>query len=80
MYMNLQSRKIAFVKEFLRIEDETVIAGLEELLREHISSDEDSSPMSIDQFNQEIDRAMEDSKNDRVIKAVDLKKKIDQWN
>ena len=78
--MNLQSRKIAFVQEFLRLEDEAVISDLEELLRERISSGEDSSPMSVEQFNQEIDRAMEDSKNDRVIKARDLKKKIDQWS
>lgn len=78
--MNLQSRKIAFVQEFLRLEDEAVIADLEELLRERISSDGEGSPMSVKQFNQEIDRSIEDSKNDRVIKARDLKKKIDQWN
>ena len=32
------------------------------------------------QYNLEIDQAMEDSKNGRMIKATDLKAKIQKWS
>lgn len=37
-------------------------------------------PMSMEQYNAEIDQAMEDSKNGRMIKATDLKAKIQKWS
>jgi hypothetical protein len=36
--------------------------------------------MSLEQYNAEIDRAMEDSKNGQMTKATDLKLKIRKWN
>lgn len=42
--------------------------------------EKDLKPMSLDQLHNEIDQAMEDSKNDRVIKASDLKAKIQKWS
>ena len=33
-------------------------------------------PMSLDKLNREIDQALEDSENDRVIKATDLKSRF----
>lgn len=36
-------------------------------------------PMTIVEFNYRIDKSMEDSKNGRIIKAVDLEAKIDKW-
>lgn len=36
-------------------------------------------PMSMEQLNEEVDRALEDSKNDRVISAEDLKNEIKKW-
>ena len=35
--------------------------------------------MDLKQFNNEIDQALEDSKNDRIIKTADLKSKIEKW-
>lgn len=79
--MDIQSRKIAFVQEFLKIQSEDVILRLEEILRnEPIDSfNEEFEPMSIQEFNHRIDKSMEDSKNGRLIKASDLKAKIDKW-
>jgi hypothetical protein len=37
-------------------------------------------PMSIDQYQSEIDEAMEDSENGRMIKPTDLKEKIKKWD
>ena len=80
--MNLESRKISFVQEFLKLQNEEIISGLENLLFKKKSELEDEKiiPMTMDQLEKEIDLAMEDSKNDRMIKASDLMDKIKQWD
>ena len=80
--MDLQNRKISFVQEFLRIQNEEIISGLENLLREQKAElfKKNQQPMTIEEFNHEIDQALEDSKNDKVIKATDLKDKINKWS
>ena len=80
--MDLESRKILFVQEFLRLENEEIISGLEKLIRKRKAEiiEKDLKPMSLEQYNAEIDRAMEDSKNGRMTKATDLKLKIQKWN
>ncbi|WP_373519886.1 hypothetical protein [Pricia sp.] len=37
-------------------------------------------PMSMEQFNADIDQSLEDSANDRVISAKNLKEEIKKWN
>ena len=75
--MDLQTRKITFVQEFLRLQNEEIISGLEHLLREKkaMQIDKSLTPMSIDQFNSEIDQSMKDSVDGRLTSAKDLKKK-----
>ena len=73
--MNLQTRKIAFVQEFLRLQNESVIGELEKILRNKKVEEIEKSmfPLSIEQFNKEIDQSLKDSKNDNVISAQNLK-------
>uniref|UniRef100_UPI00404A3F94 hypothetical protein n=1 Tax=Flavobacterium sp. TaxID=239 RepID=UPI00404A3F94 len=73
--MNLEARKITFIQEFLRLENEEIIIGLENLLRKGKTEliESNYKPMSEEQLNSEIDLAMEDSENGRLIKAIDLK-------
>jgi len=80
--MDLEARKINFVQEFLRIENEKIINGLEKLLRKSKSElfEENLSPMSLEQFHTEIDKALDDSENDRLINATDLKAKVEKWS
>ena len=80
--MDLQSRKIEFVQEFLKIQSEEVISRLEKILRKNSKSSmqDNFTPMSIEEFNSRIDKSMEDSKNGRLIEASELKAKIDKWN
>ena len=80
--MDLQSRKIQFLQDFLKVQSEEVISRLENILRkENKTSDEENyTPMSIEEFNLRIDKSMEDSKNGRLIEADDLKAKIEKWN
>ena len=80
--MDLPSRKIEFVQEFLKVQSEEVVSRLEKLLRKEnkASMNNEFEPMTIEDFNDRIDKSMEDSKNGRLIKAGDLKAKIDKWD
>lgn len=80
--MDLESRKISFVQEFLKLQNEDIISGLEKLLRKRKAEliEKEFKPMSMDQYEKEIDQAMEDSKDMRMIKATDLKAKIKKWD
>jgi len=79
--MDLEGPKIVFVQEFLRLQNEEIVAGLEKLLRKQKVAllNKNIKPMTVAAFNKEIDRAMEDSKNNRVTKVSDLKSKIKKW-
>lgn len=80
--MDLQARKIYFVQEFLRLQDEEIIGGLESYLKKKKIEmiEKNLTPMSIEQFKQEIDQALTDVEEGRMIKASDLKKKVQKWN
>ena len=77
--MNLEARKLSFIQEFLRIQNEEIIIGLENLLKKRKLEqyENELKPMDLKQFNDEIDQALNDSENDRVINANELKEK---WN
>ena len=80
--MDLEARKISFVQEFLRLQNEEIVSGLEKLLRKRKAEliEKKLKPMSPEQFNAEMDQAMDDSENGRMIKATDLKSKIQKWD
>jgi len=79
--MDLQTRKLNFIQEFLRLKNEDLINKLEHLLRSEKQKqfEENINPMNLDDFNEMIDAAERDSKNNNVIPARDLKKEIDSW-
>ncbi|MBT0606964.1 hypothetical protein [Aequorivita echinoideorum] len=80
--MNLEARKIEFVKEFLKIQSEEVIAKLEKILMKEsrfYSENNEFIPMTVEEFNDQIERSLEDSENNRVISAKDLKEEIKKW-
>jgi len=80
--MDIQTRKLNFIQEFLRLKNEKLIAKLEKTLKsEKVKSyEEHISPMSEDEFNRIIDEAEKDSKEGKLTSAVDLRKEIDSWN
>ncbi len=80
--MDLEERKISFVQEFLRLQNEEIVSGLENFLRKRKAEmiEEDLKPMSVEEFNKEIDQAIDDSKNNRITKATDLKLKVQKWD
>ncbi|EDM42907.1 hypothetical protein SCB49_11442 [unidentified eubacterium SCB49] len=80
--MDLQTRKLELIQEFLKIQSEDVISRLEKILRkEKKNSDNgDFNPMSMEEFNSRIDKSMEDSINGRLIESSELKASIDKWS
>lgn len=79
--MDLQTRKIAFVQEFLKIQSEEVVIRLEKLLKKEKEKfvEKDFSPMTLDEFNDRIDKSEEDFNKGRVTEARDLLKIVEKW-
>lgn len=78
--MDLQSRKIAFVQEFLSIESEEIISRLENLLRSKKAITKDSQPMTIAELNRRIDQSEQDSINGRLTEMNDFLAEIEKWD
>lgn len=76
--MDLLERKISFVQEFLRLQNEDIVSGLEDLLRKKKAElyQQRLTPMSLDQFEDEINQALLDSEENRIISAEELLRKV----
>lgn len=77
--MNIESRKLLFIQEFLRIQNEEIVIGLEKTLKQWRLKQYEKGlkPMDLEQFNDEIDQALRDSGEGNIIKATELR---DKWN
>lgn len=80
--MDLQLRKIHFIQEFLRLNNEKVIARLEKALdaEKHKLYEKNLSPYTIEELEAMIDESERDLKEKRYVSAKQLKKDIDQWH
>lgn len=80
--MELQTRKISFVQEFLSIQSEEVISRLEKYLKkEKISMEEKAfKPMTIEELNRRIDQSEQDSINGRLTEMNDFLAEIEKWD
>ena len=76
--MDLQTRKIEFVQEFLKLQDEEAVARLEKLLEKEKKTDnvEEVKPMTKEELNQRIDQSESDFKNNRFKTTSELLSKI----
>lgn len=78
--MDIQTRKIKFVREFLNLQNEELISRLEKLLHsKNKSSENDFKRMTMDEFNRSIDKSMSDSKKGNLTKTSDLISEIKDW-
>jgi len=79
--MDLQTRKISFVKEFLKIQSEEVVVRLEKaLLKEKKNSlDNIYQPMKLEELNKRIDQSMLDSENGKLTDNNELTTEIQNW-
>jgi len=62
--MDLQTRKIEFIQEFLKLQSEEVISQFENLLKKKSNKEESmSKPISMEELNSRIDKSEADFKN-----------------
>jgi hypothetical protein len=80
--MDLQTRKITFVREFLTIESEASVARLEKILKKEKIQlfEENLLDKNFQKLNLEIDKAVLDAKKGRVIDVFELKEKVKKWS
>ncbi|MFY1045580.1 hypothetical protein [Chryseobacterium sp. GP-SGM7] len=75
--MDIQSRKLEFIQEFLKVKNEELISRLEKLLK--TNNEDEFISFTIDEFNSRIDESMQDSKNESIIESNELLSEIKQW-
>jgi len=78
--MDIQTRKIEFIQEFLKLQNEELIARLENILRSNKSiKSSDFKPMTITELNKRIDQSISDSENNRLTTSSELIAEIEKW-
>ncbi len=72
--MNLETRKIEFVKEFLKLQSEEAVSRLEKILRKEkkVLDEKTFESMTIDDLNKRIDQSESDFKNNRFKNSSEL--------
>lgn len=78
--MDLQTRKLNFIQDFLKLESEKAISQLEKLLQKETQSNSELKPMTIKEFQKRIDQSTEDSENGRLTESSKLISEIEQWS
>jgi hypothetical protein len=79
--MDIQTRKLNFIQEFLTIQNEEIVKMFEQLMQSKTTkiSNKKFEPMSLDQYYSEIDEAMEDSESNRGMSSKQLLETIKEW-
>ena len=77
--MDLQTRKLNFIQDFLKLESEKAISHFEKLLQKETQTDS-VKPMTMKEFQKRIDQSTEDSKNDRLTENSKLISEIEKWS
>lgn len=77
--MDLQTRKIEFIQEFLKIQSEDVISKLENILKTAYTNPEESDfkPMTVEEFNERIDKSESNFENNQFKSSSDLLSKFE---
>lgn len=80
--MDLQTRKLQFIQEFLRTANSNMLDKFEKLLRQERkkSYDDALNPMTQEEYIHRIEEAVKDYKNNKVSNVRKLKKDIESWN
>ena len=80
--MDIKTKKLHFVQEFLKINDESIIDKLDKTLKTERTKflKKKIKPLNNKEFNNLIDQAESDSENERITSTTDLIKEIDSWS
>jgi len=79
--MDLQSRKIQFIQEFLKYANTNILDQFEEMLKleREKEFEKEIEPMTLKEYELRVEKAIEDVRNNRVKTARKLKQEISTW-
>ena len=79
--MDIQTRKINFVQEFLGLQNVKLIEKFEKILLENKAKEYEANlnPMEMDEINTIADNSIEDSRYGKVVDANELKEISKKW-
>ena len=77
--MDLQTRKIAFVQDFLKLESEKVIVQFEKLLQKQTDSNATLEPMNVADFQKRINQSLSDSESGKLTSSERFLGEIAEW-
>lgn len=63
--MDIQTRKIAFVQKFLKLQNEELISKFEKLMKSNDITDSEFKPFTDEELNERISKAEDDFKHGR---------------
>lgn len=79
--MDIETRKLHFIQEFIRVADDELVTKLERLL--HVERkkklEREFTPMTMEEFTEIIDKSEDDFDNGRVRDAENILSQIDKW-
>ena len=77
--MDLQTRKLKFIQEFLNLQNEEAVSRMEKLLRKEKknATAEEHKPMSKEELNKRIDQSEADFQNQRFKKSSEILSKYE---
>ena len=80
--MDIQTRKLHFIQDFLRLANGNILEKFEKMLAQEREKKfvEEIKPMTMHQYEQSIDRAFDDIKNNKVKTARGLKKDVEKYD
>ncbi len=77
--MDLQTRKIAFIQDFLKLESEKVIVQFEKLLQKQTITESTLEPMSVVDFQKRINQSVSDSAEEKLTSSEHFLEEIAEW-
>ena len=70
--MDLQTRKLKFIQEFLQLQSEEAVARLEKLLKNEKKQKQEKGAMTKEELHERIAQAENDFENNRLKNTSDL--------
>jgi len=79
--MDIQTRKLDFIQDFLKYANNSILDKFEALLKQEREKEfeQEIKPMTLEQYEQRIDKALKDVEHNRVKRARALKNEIATW-
>ncbi len=79
--MNIQAHKLNLIGTLLDMNDAKMLARVETFINAELSAarEREIVPMTLEEYNAEIDRALEAVREGRTISQAEMEKKISGW-